>query len=197
MKREDLCELHFITPIINLGSILKLGILSHNRAKQIEHKSVAMQEIQDLRENVVVPGGKPLHDYVNLYLCARNPMLYKRRSHHAEICVLRISIKVLDILGTVITDQNASSKYVRFGSAHEGLSNVNQSMVFADDWTNPYDQIAEWRHKSIKCAEVLVPDLISPIYILGAYVSCSDPSEQIQIIAPQFSVTVNSHLFFH
>jgi len=196
MKREDLGELHYITPIANLDSILKHGILSHNQAKRISHMSVAMQEIQDRRKNIVIPAGKPLHDYVNLYICARNPMLYKRRLHHAGICVLRISTEVLDIPATVITDQNASSKYVRFGSAPEGLRIVNQSMVFADDWTNPYDQIAEWRHKCIKCAEVLVPDHISQTYILGAYVSCSDSSKKIQVIAPQFSVTIDSHLFF-
>ena len=73
---------------------------------------------------------------------------------------------------------------------------VDQDHVFADDWTNPYDQRAEWRHKSIKCAEVLVPDQITPNYILGVYVSESKPLQQIQTIDPSISVRINSHLFF-
>jgi hypothetical protein len=49
MKREELPELHYIAPIDNVLSILKSGILSHRLAEQIAHKSVAMEEIQDLR----------------------------------------------------------------------------------------------------------------------------------------------------
>src|SRR5712691_2607983 len=51
--------------------------------------------------------------YVNLYLCARNPILYKRQSRHAELCVLRIDPRVLDLPGVVVTDGNAASAYVR------------------------------------------------------------------------------------
>lgn len=42
------------------------GILSHKRVRNINHDSVAMEVIQDRRENKVVPGGRPLHEYVNL-----------------------------------------------------------------------------------------------------------------------------------
>jgi len=98
MKRDELQELHFITPIENVPSILELGILSHHRATQLQHRSIAMREIQDRRTSVVVPGaGRKLHEYANLYLCGRNPMLYKRR--HDAICVLAVSTDVLDLPG--------------------------------------------------------------------------------------------------
>ena len=58
MERHELTELHYITPIANVPSILELGILSHNRAKRVRHESVAMNEIQDRRARVTVPGGK-------------------------------------------------------------------------------------------------------------------------------------------
>jgi hypothetical protein len=70
MKREDLLELHYITPIDNVLSILRSGILSHRLAAQVAHKSVAMAEIQDRRKKVVVPNGMPLHEYANLYIAA-------------------------------------------------------------------------------------------------------------------------------
>lgn len=197
MNREDLEELHYITLIANILSIRERGILSHNRAKKIPHDdSLAMQEIQERRKNKIVPGGNKLHDYVNLYICARNPMMYKRHGHHRDMCVLRVYPTILDMTGTIISDQNASSEYARFGPAPDALKMVDQDLVFADDWTNPYDQIAEWRHKSVKCAEVLVPNQIPPEYIFGVYASRTEPLRQIQTIDPTIPVTINGHLFF-
>ena len=69
MTRAELTELHYITPIANVASILEHGIASHNRAEKLQHDSIAMPEIQDKRKSVVVPNGLGLHDYVNLYIC--------------------------------------------------------------------------------------------------------------------------------
>ncbi len=95
MDPKDVKDLNYITPIENLPSIFKRGILSHKLAKKIPHRSVAMEEIQDRRKIKVVPRGRPLHEYVNLYFDARNPMLYKRRDQHLAICVLKIDPKVM------------------------------------------------------------------------------------------------------
>jgi hypothetical protein len=85
MDRGDLDELHSIQPIANVAGILELGILSHNRARVVEHVDVAAAEIQDRRVGVTVPGGRPLHDDANLYFDARNPMMSVRRTRHAEL----------------------------------------------------------------------------------------------------------------
>ena len=69
MQRDELQELHYITPICNVPSILQHGLLSHVRAAKHKHSSVAMAEIQDRRSEVRVPGGRRLHEYVNLYIC--------------------------------------------------------------------------------------------------------------------------------
>ena len=116
MERHDLTELQYITPISNLSSILTHGVLSHRRAQALNPQSIAMQEIQDLRAGRRVPGGLHLHDYANLYICARNPMLFKRLASRRDICVLSLLPTVLDLDGVVVTDQNAASKYVRFGA---------------------------------------------------------------------------------
>ncbi|MGB9498083.1 MAG: DUF4433 domain-containing protein, partial [Dissulfuribacterales bacterium] len=171
MERHELTELHYITPIANVPLILRLGILSHNRAKRVPHESVAMNEIQDRRARVTVPGGRKLHDYANLYICARNPMMYKRHAQHQSLCVLRITPNVINIAGAVITDGNASGDYVRFSAAPKGLAIVDRDWTFADDWRDP-DQIQYFRKKAAKCAEVLVPDKVKPDYIAGVYVSC-------------------------
>ena len=118
MRRDELRELHFITPIANVPSILAVGIVCHRRAQQLPHASVAMDEIQERRKDRLIPGAGHLHDHANLYLYARNAMLFKRRERHAELCVLRVSLAVLDLPNVVIADQNAASDYVRFRPAN-------------------------------------------------------------------------------
>lgn len=102
-------ELHCIMPMSNIGSVLAQGILSYEHAAMLAHASVAMQPVQDKRDQKHVPGGLKLHQYANLYLHARNPMLYKRLAEAASLCVLCVSTDVLALDGTVITDQNAAS----------------------------------------------------------------------------------------
>lgn len=195
MRLDELTELHYITPIANLPSILRHGILSYNKAKRIHHDSIADNQIQDRRANVVVPGGKKLHDYANLYFHARNPMMYKRREQYREICVLRINPDVLNLPGVVITDGNASGDYVRFEYGSQGLMVVDKNMTFAEDWTDP-DPIQYYRKKSAKCAEVLVPDKIAPNFIIGAYVACEEAKSTLQGLVQNIDVEINSYLFF-
>jgi hypothetical protein len=194
MNRKDLLELHYIAPIENVPSILKRGILSHQRAARLAHRSVAMPEIQDRRAKIVVPGaGRRLHEYANLYICARNPMLYKRR--HEHICVLSIDPAVLDLKGVIVTDQNAAGDYVSFRPAPEGLRYVCKELTFAEDWRDP-DEIQYWRKKSAKCAEVLVPDRVGPEYIQHAYVASVEMKTQMDALNTGLDVRVDGHLFF-
>jgi len=195
MQRSELAELHYITPTANLLSILSRGILSYNRVKRVNHQSVAMNEIQDRRANVTVPNGRKLHEYVNLYICARNPMMYKRQAQFKELCVLRVSPDVLDLPGVVITDGNASSEYTRFSAAPKGLAIVDRDLTFADDWRDP-DEIRYFRKKVAKCAEVLVPDKVKPDYITGIYVACGETEAALQDLVKDVAVVINSHLFF-
>ena len=195
MRREELTELHYIAHMTNVASILAQGILSNRRASQVGHTSVAMQAVQDRRAKVVVPGGRKLHDYANLYVCARNPMLYKRQGQHLDLCVLQVSTDVLDLPGVVVTDANASSDYVRFAAAPRGLSIVVREATYAEYWTDP-NPIVQWQKKSAKCAEVLVPDRIDPQFVMGAYVSCQPPMDRLKGQGIGIGVSINAHIFF-
>ena len=97
MNRADVTELHFITAISNVTSILEHGILSHAHAEQLDHHSVAMPEIQEIRADKQILGAERLHEYANLYFDAHNPMLSKCRNQNNEICVLRVLIQQLSI----------------------------------------------------------------------------------------------------
>ncbi|MGH3923663.1 MAG: DarT ssDNA thymidine ADP-ribosyltransferase family protein, partial [Pseudonocardiaceae bacterium] len=158
--------------------------------------------IQARREPVVSPGtgGRKLHSYANLYVNARNKMLSKIKYDHGDlgVCVLRVSLDVLDLAGTVVSSQNASSDWARFAAAPGGLALIDKDLVFERSWKHPDDQKAEWRHGSIMCAEVLVPDCVAPEYIEGAYVSCAEAAEALLDAADQegFAITSNADLFF-
>jgi hypothetical protein len=198
MHKSQLRELQYITPISNCVSILQHGILCHRQAEKLEHGSVAMPEIQERRCNKAVPGGRrKIHDYVNLYFCARNPMLYLRRPQHRDLCVLAVDLAVLDLPDVVLTDQNASSDYARFYPSPQGLAALDYDMIFAEYWTDNQDGFAYFRKKAAKCAEVLVPDVVPPRYIIGAYVSCDESREAVsRTCGNRLRVTVEAHLFF-
>jgi len=196
MTRDELDELGYIVPIETVPSILKRGILSHRRATNIPHESIALEGVQDRRAKVIVPNGRPLHEYANLYICPRNPMLFKRHDIHARICVLRVSSDVLGIPNVVVTDSNAGSKYVRFSAAPRGLAIVDRERTFARYWTHPEDEREHWRHSAQKCAEVLVPDVVPRKYIHGAYASCDQSSQALADGGFNLPVTINADLFF-
>jgi len=195
MRRADLPELHFITPIQNVTSIMQYGILCNKKARRLQHRSVAMQVIQDRRACKAVPGGKALHDYVNLYMYARNPMMRKLANHHEELCVLRVRPDVMDIPQAIVTDGNAASGYTVFLPSPAGLDRVNKDSVFAEYWTDP-DEFRQWERKRMKCAEVLVPDKVDSGYILGAYVSCDAAKNKMIAAGFSLSITKDTHLFF-
>jgi ssDNA thymidine ADP-ribosyltransferase, DarT len=194
---SDLKELHYIIAIANLPSILKLGILSNAEVsrKRVTSVSIALQGVQERRESKVIPGAKPVHEYVNLYICARNPMMYLRSSHHLDLCVLRISATVLNLADVIIADGNAASDYTSFWPSPSGLGKIDKNAVFAEWWTDP-DQITQWQNKRVKCAEVLVPNRLDQKYIFGAYVSCQQAADKVSQLASGLPTTIDPHLFF-
>ena len=189
-------ELHCIMPMANVGSAMTHGILSYERAAKLIHQSVAMQPVQDKRDQKQVPGGLKLHRYANLYFHARNPMLFKRRDEAPALCVLRVSVEVLNLPGAVITDCNAASDYVRYlAPAQWALLNFDD--IYALDWRHPNNAARLYQHRSRKCAEVLVPQRVDTSYLAGAYAVDAAAAGQLSEAGFHLPVTLNPVLFFH
>lgn len=170
-------EFQCIMPLDNIPSVLKYGILSYERATKLPHRSVAMQEVQDRRDIKQVPGGLKLHQDANLYFHARNPMLYKRKDE------------------AVFADSNASSDYVRFLHPSQWKF-LDFDAIYAMDWRHPGDPIAYYRHRSQKCAEVLVPHCIETGMLVGAYTVNKAAATRLASMAFGLPVAVDSVLFF-
>ncbi|MFH2003929.1 MAG: DUF4433 domain-containing protein [Bacteroidota bacterium] len=200
MKPSDVEELCYITPIDNLQSIFHHGILSHNRSKKLKTKSVADPDIQARREKVIVPGtNRKLHDFANLYFNPRNPMMYKRKALHANLCVLRILCNILDEKGVIITDGNASSNRTLFQDPQQGFALLDEKLIYAKYWHDD-NPIEKDRKTWSICAEVLVPDVINVKFIQGIYVSCVDTEQKVLHIIGSNPIAKNvqvlSDLFF-
>jgi hypothetical protein len=95
MTIDDIVELHFITLIENVPSIVNHGILSYRESRRLKASSVANPVIQDRRQNKSVPNAGPLHSYANLYFHARNPMMCAIQGRREELAVLKVSRQVL------------------------------------------------------------------------------------------------------
>ncbi len=188
-------ELHNIMPLRNIPSFLERGILSHARAMALDHFDISMQIIQDRRDRIQIPGGMRLHQYANLYFHARNPMLYKRKDIAEDLCVLRVETNVLNIQGAMISDQNASSNYARFLSP-SAIRQLDFEQIYAESWLHPDNPIAYYRHKSQKCAEVLVPHSIPREYIFGAYVVNNNVQKTLAESGFSLPIEINPYLFF-
>ena len=188
-------EQHCIMPIANLPSVIEHGILSYDRAAHLAHSSVALQPVQDRRDKKRVPNGLWLHQYANLYFHARNPMLFKRLNEAGALCILCVSLDVLSVPNVVLTDSNAASGYVRFLHPSQWAL-INFEDVFAADWRHPNDQSRFYQHKSRKCAEILVPDRVTPEMVIGARVIDAKAQDRLNALALQIAVTIDPVLFF-
>lgn len=191
----DVLEFHYITPIDNLASIMRRGILSHNRAQAYRPKSIAAKEVQDLRKGRVVRDGRTIHDYANVYFNARNPMMYKRKHLHATLAVLRIEAETLDLPGAVVTDGNGATGYTRFYEPYAGLLQLDGDQMFAEYWTCD-DPVERSRRKWQRCAELLIPDQIPSSLVFGAYVSCDTALSQVVDTLPAVDARISEQMFF-
>jgi hypothetical protein len=197
MNLQELAELYYITHIENVPSIMVAGILSHERAEKVSHKTIANPEVLKRRAQKAIQGGLRLDRYANLYICARNPMLFCLQSRFLEVCVLRVSKNVVHENGVVISDVNAARGYARFGRAPDGLKLVDKKLTFAQYWVDSaYDEVEQYKRKGAKCAEVLVPHRVDPKFIVGAYVACREAEDRFKEHCEQVPVTVNRPMFF-
>jgi ssDNA thymidine ADP-ribosyltransferase, DarT len=197
MERSRIQELHYITDMANVASILERGILSNRLARRVAgHESVADAEVQARRASKRVWVGRssrPLHDYANLYVHARNAMLFiLLRSRKGDLTVLAIDPEVLDLDGVVVTDRNAASFASLFLPAAEGIAALDESAVFAEWWTGSSEA------KQLRMAEVLVPDRVPASLIKGAYVPDHAAGERLRshLSGRLLAIRVNRWMFF-
>lgn len=184
-----------ITAINNIPSIVENGILCYDAVVKLPHRSIAIDTVQDRRDQVTIPNGQRLHHYANLYFDYNNPMLYKRKDMAEDICVLAIDASVMDHPDCIFADRNAATGLVKFYSASEGVNEIDFDKVYAQYWTheNPYEYL---NHKAIKCAEILIPHCVPYSYIVGAYVVSDAAKESLLNAGFDKQIAVRKKVFY-
>jgi ssDNA thymidine ADP-ribosyltransferase DarT-like protein len=187
-------------PIKNIVSVMKYGLLSNTEiaSQNLQHASVALQDVQDKRDGVTVPNGLALHDYANLYFDPRNPMMYLRCAVNRlqeSLCVLVIDEEVMHLPNVVLTDRNASCDFVQFLDPSQ-IDKIDFDKVYASDWRHPNNPSAYYVHRKIKCAEVLVPKCIPSQYIKFAHVVNDMTKAALQKKGFMLDIEVTPDMFF-
>lgn len=103
--------------------------------------------------------------------------------------------EVCNIRGVILADGNASSDYVRFLHPSQWQL-LDFDDIYAMDWRHPGDPIAYYRHRSRKCAEVLVPHCVEPRLLVGAYVVDRAAATRLADLGFRLPVALDSVLFF-
>ena len=191
--------LYNIQSIFNILSIEENGILSHKLSCGIQHSDLSNPDVQGRRDIKSTPFGIKLHEYANVYFDYWNPMLYILCKHNPRenICILKISSEILDIQGCVISDCNAASGYARFQSPDSGLNDLEWDLVYAKYWKKSEEnEYSNMHRKSVKCAEVLIPNSVSTDFIEGYYVYSDETKDYLINQGVKKPIEVRKEFFF-
>jgi hypothetical protein len=180
-------QLYYITHINNLPSILKYGILSHQRivSERIEYTRVYDEEIVQNRQGITTPDGRNLWSFTNLYFQPRNPMLYRVKFELSadSICVLGVERSILSRMDSYVSDGNAASMNSKISRPSPSLISVIDKQVDTVWWT-------EIDGKRKIMAECLVPDQVPPEHIKSIYVANHQVKEKVGQIIPSSSIPI-------
>jgi hypothetical protein len=181
-------RVYHITKAGNLPAIIQLGCLVSNNIRtglNIDHKSIANREIQDIRATREVESrhGGVLHDYVPFYFCPRSPMLASVQWNKGQPDDKLIE----DVVHLVSTAQAIVERGLPFcytsGHAIMDLSDTFEDLAFLDklDW----DAIDTWKWKDPevqrrKQAEFLVRDIVPWDLVQEIGVLTADTKAQVE-----------------
>lgn len=191
MTIDDVSELYYIVPRLNLLSLLERGIMSHRNATKLADESLADPEVQLRRARRRVTAERFLHEYANLYFCARNPMMRKLVSNRAPetMAVLAIDPDVMRQPGTMVSDGNAAAGETKFMPFPDGLTHLDFAVIHGEWYGDPV-------LKRRKCAEVLVLHWVPRFYFRRILVSTQEAAEDMAGQLSRWPIIVAPGIFF-
>jgi hypothetical protein len=182
--------LYYITHIDNIPSILKLGILSHERveAEHVQFTPIYDAQIIANRRGRQTPDGRSLWSFANLYFQPRNAMLYRVLCEKPinDIVFLAVRPDILSRTDIFISTGNAAHSASDILPATEGQRIIPQIRKDAEKeyWTEADGS------KRKMMAECLVPDMIPPELIQAIYVASHDAVAKIKAMLQQLKLPV-------
>ncbi|MCS7283598.1 MAG: DarT ssDNA thymidine ADP-ribosyltransferase family protein [Anaerolineae bacterium] len=199
--RRGFRSLYYISPIENLPSILREGILSHAEVQRrgISFLPIYDSSIVESRQRIWTPDGRSLWHFANLYFQPRNAMLYRvvNEKKTRKVVVLGIKPQVLEI-ASFISIGNAASPLSVILPKEEGIKKLQEKEIWEilhREWWAQEDG-----SKRIMMSECLVPERVPPEYIQTIYVADRGDVDEVKGIlgpmAERIPVVAEPHLFF-
>lgn len=169
-QRYGITALWHMTSRENVATILANGLMSRHGMCQSGHDMVDISDatVQNYRVAKGTRNGMTLHDYVPLYLRAKNPMLFCRRSYNPTLCLLEVDLHACLHEGVLLTDGNAASRDTCFYENLSDLRFLDWQALNASYWNNVPDG------KRKRCAEVLVPHHLPASFIVRVHAATLD-----------------------
>ncbi len=191
-------DLYYITHIRNLTSILEHGILSHAsvEARGLTPALIYDAEIVSARKARLVPDGRSLWEFANLYFQPRNAMLFRVVAEKGceSIAVLAVKNTELNREDILIATGNAASDDSEILRAEEGRARLPE---IRKDLDREYWAIEDGSKRKMM-AECLVPDRVPPEKIVAIYVGSHEVADLVKAAVSRDSVHVipDLHMFF-
>lgn len=182
--------LYYITHINNVPSILKRGILSHERVEKehIQFTPIYDAKIVANRREKRAPDGRNLWSFANLYFQPRNAMLYRVVCEKSanDIVFLAVRPDILSRPDIFISTGNAAHSLSDILPAREGRKVISRIKKDIDKeyWTE------EDGSKRKMMAECLIPDVVLPEFIQAIYVASHEVAEKMKTLLPQSNIPV-------
>jgi hypothetical protein len=194
-RRYGINSLWHISHRDNLSSILENGILSHNMAHNIGQKrivDISDSSVQRWRKRSEPCYGRPIHDYVPLYMKCRNPMLFRLKDRNESLCLIEVSLSVLKNSEILFTDGNAASAKTSFYSTADELRYLSWDILNSEYWSEFEDG------KRIMCSELLIYSKIEPSHIKRICCYSDDTARFLHASMERHNVIINvlPDLFF-
>ena len=165
-KKRQFWGVFYIASCENFASILKHGVLSHNRAMEIDRRSVYDKGIVGKRRDKTAPNGKSLWDFANFYFQPRNAMMYRvRQIERQNIVVLHLRRDIFE-QADYVSVGNAAAHASEFMTVQKGLAQLCQDK----EWEVLHSGVWSKENKSLMMSELLAesavaPDLIDAVYV--------------------------------
>lgn len=183
---------------------MRHGIFSNSKVAELRlsHVRIDNEEVNERRQKVL-PNGRPLHDYANLFFNCRNAMMYslvlgRFKECRYDLCVLGIEFASLySKPGVLASDMIAARVGAKIQPIASILPELDRKNVFLRDWRDA-DPKKHYVKKSWPMAEVLVPERVVPEMITTIFVGTYFSSKQLLERFPQcpLEVKLAPSLFF-
>jgi len=181
---KGVTSLWHMTHIDNIPSIMTHGIFSHNHAFQkFNPTDISDPDVQSKRQHKKDSiYNSWLHDYVPTFFTIGNSMLSSVSYMNREICLLEISLDVLDNRSFVFTDGNAACSPTKFFNSINDIDKIQWDVIHAQKWKGRSRE---------RAAEVLISHPIKSDFIQAIHCYSFDSVKKINHVSTPCFISQN------